>query len=121
MKPKSYKILKEGIAEEVGVHPAVVDDFISFYFGKIRNGLSNLEYPRIHIDGLGTFYLRKNKLENAVKKNKSILGNLTKRTYLGFAKSEDIQKNILQMETALSQIENDIKKKKEFKSGKKVD
>ena len=118
MKPKSHKILKEGIAEEVGVHPSVVDDFITFYFAKVRNALSNLEYPRTHVDGLGTFYLRKSKLEKAIKKNKSILGNLAKRTYLGFAKSEDIQKNILQMTNALNQIEDDIKNKKEFKSDK---
>jgi len=81
VKPKSHKDFKAGIAEEVGVHQSVVDDF----------------------------------LEKAIKRNKSILGNLVKRTYAGFAKSEDVQKDIEQMEKALHQMEQDIINKKEFK------
>ncbi|MDA8031505.1 MAG: hypothetical protein MPK62_10360 [Alphaproteobacteria bacterium] len=42
------------------------------------------------------------------------------RTYSGFAKSEDIHKNIQQMEAAMKQIEQDILNKKEFKNGKKL-
>ncbi len=116
MNPKKHKDFKEGIAEEVGVHPQVVDDFISFYYGKLRKKLSALEYPRINVDGLGTFYLRKTKLENSIKKNKSMLGNLTKRTYNGYAQSENIQSNIEQMSKALDQMEADILRKKDFKA-----
>ena len=118
MNPKNHKEFKKGIADEVGVHESVVDDFISFYFGKLRSKLSNLEFPRVYVQGLGTFHLRKNKLEKAIKKNKSILGNLTKRTYVGFAKSEDIQNNIIQMEKAMKQMEEDIMKKKKFRNEK---
>jgi len=116
VKPKSHKDFKKGIADEVGVHQSVVDDFISFYYAKVRSKLSNLEFPRVYLDGLGTFYLRKNKLEKAIKRNKSILGNLAKRTYAGFAKSEDVQKDIEKMEEALKQMEKDILNKKKFKN-----
>ena len=114
--PKKHKDFKAGIAEEVGVHPQVVDDFITFYYGKLRKKLSALEYPRVNVDGLGTFYLRKTKLENLIKKNKSTLGNLAKRTYNGYAQSENIQNNIEQMSKALVQMEADILRKKEFKA-----
>ena len=115
MNPKKHKEFEEGIAEEVGVHPQVVDDFISFYYAKLRKKLSQLDYQRINVDGLGTFYLRKNKLENAIKRQKSMLGNIAKRTYNGYAKSENIIENISQMDNALKQIELDILRKKEFK------
>ena len=36
MNPKSHKELKKNIAEEVGVHQSVVDDFIAFYYAKVR-------------------------------------------------------------------------------------
>jgi hypothetical protein len=114
--PKSHKDLRKGIADEVGVHPTVVDDFISFYYAKVRKKLSTLSYPRINIDGLGTFYLRKNKLDKAILKNKSLLGNIAKRTYNGFAQSEDIHKNIVEMESAMKQLEKDIKIKKKFRN-----
>jgi|TARA_R110000796_G_scaffold65708_4_gene151619 hypothetical protein len=114
--PKSHKDFKKNIADEVGVHQSVVDDFIAFYYAKVRKDLSNLLFPRINVEGLGTFYLRRSKLDKAIKKNKSILGNLTKRTYVGFAKSEDIQTNIVQMEKAMLQMEQDIVKKKKFRN-----
>jgi hypothetical protein len=116
--PKKHKEFKKGIAEEVSVHPQVVDDFIAFYYSKLRKKLSQLDFPRINVDGLGTFYLRKNKVEGAIKKNKSILGNIAKRTYNGYAKSENIIKNIEVMSAALNQMEKDILKKKEFKNKK---
>ena len=115
MNPKSHKDFKRKIADEVGVHHALVDDFLTFYYSKLRSKLSSLAFPRINVDGLGTFYLRKNKLEKAIKRNKSILGNLAKRTYVGFAKSEDIHTNIIQMDNALEQMEKDILNKKEFR------
>jgi|TARA_R110002072_G_scaffold106746_2_gene232990 hypothetical protein len=116
VKPKSHKDFKKGIADKVGVHQSVVDDFLSFYYAKLRGKLSNLDFPRVYVDGLGTFYLRKTKLEKSIKRGKSIIGNLAKRTYSGFAKSEDIQKDIVQMEKALAQMEKDILTKKEFRN-----
>ena len=65
--------------------------------------------------GLGTFHIRKKRLEHSIKKNKSILGNLKKRTYKGFAQSENILFNINIMEKALEQLEKDIIKKKNLK------
>tara|TARA_B110000444_G_scaffold249531_1_gene274762 strand:+ start:816 stop:1172 length:357 start_codon:yes stop_codon:yes gene_type:complete len=118
MNPKSHREFRKNMADEVGVHQSVVDDFIAFYYGKLRSNLSSLVFPRINVEGLGTFYLRKGKLDKAIKKNKSILGNLTKRTYVGFAKSEDIQTNIVQMEKAMLQMEEDIMKKKKFRNEK---
>ena len=61
---------------------------------------------------------RKNKLEKAILKNKSLLGNIAKRTYNGYAKSENVTKDILQMENALEQIKEDLINKKEFRNGK---
>jgi nucleoid DNA-binding protein len=118
MNPKKHKEFKKGLAEEVGVHPQVVDDFISFYYSKLRKSLSTLAFPRINVEGIGTFELRKAKLALGIKKNKSILGNIAKRTYNGYAKSESIQENITQMESAMIQMESDILKRKDFKTKK---
>jgi hypothetical protein len=44
------------------------------------------------------------------------LGNIAKRTYNGYAKSEDVSKKIRQMEIAMDQIQKDIKEKKKFRN-----
>jgi nucleoid DNA-binding protein len=116
--PKKHREFNEGIAEEVGVHPQVVEDIITFYYARLRKKLSKLDFPRINVDGLGTFELRKGRLESAIKKNKSMLGNIAKRTYNGYAKSENIIENIEQMTSALNQMEENAKLKKDFKSKK---
>jgi nucleoid DNA-binding protein len=118
MHPKSHKEFRNEIAEIAEVHPQVVEDFITFYYAKVRRKLSELSFPRIYVEGLGTFELRKSKLEKAIKKNKSLLGNIAKRTYNGYAKSEDIKINITQMEAALEQIHKDLLEKKSFKNEK---
>jgi nucleoid DNA-binding protein len=116
--PKKHREFKEGIAEEVGIHPQVVDDFITFYYAKLRRKLSALAYTKINVEGLGTFELRKGKLESAIKRNKSMLGNIAKTTYNGYAKSETITENIKQMSKALTQMEENILKRKDFKKKK---
>ena len=118
MRPKSHKEFKEDIAKEVGVHPKVVDDFITFYYAKVRKALSKLEYPRVLVDGLGTFFIRKGKLENAIKRNKSMLGNLKKRTYKGYEKTYAINQKLEEMESAIRIIEDNIENKKQFKRKK---
>lgn len=115
MIPKKHKEFKEGIAQELGIHENVVDDFLSFYYSKIRTSLSSLDYPKIQVDGLGTFSIRKNKLEQKIKKYKDILGNTQKQTYKGFAKSVDIAKKVEEMEAALEALEKMYEQKKNFK------
>ena len=84
MKPKSYKLFKEGIAEKVGVHPSVVDEFINFYYEKVRENLSTLTDVNIFLDGLGTFSLRKMKVKKAIIKNKIWRNCRKKRTSIKY-------------------------------------
>jgi nucleoid DNA-binding protein len=116
MKAKSHKIFKEGIADEVGVHQSVVDEIISFYYGKVRNALSSLDDNRVYIENLGTFAIRKSRLEKAIIKNKSFLGNLQKQTYTGYNKSIETEKKIKNLEDMLSKIESIIIEKQNFKN-----
>mgnify|MGYP003147978589 CR=1 FL=1 len=118
MIPKNHKIFKEGIAKEVGVHESVVDDLIGFYYSKVRHALSALDHNKVFIDGLGTFSLRKVRIEKAILKNKSYLGNLKKNTYKGYDKSIVVENRIKELEEALILVEATIIEKKKFKVGK---
>ena len=118
MNPKKYKNFKENIAEEVGVHENVVEDFITFYYSHLRKNLSNLTYPRIFVDGLGTFVLRKQKLEKTIKRNKDILGNLGKQTYAGYEKTMGVKEKLEKLEQARKMQNEMIEQKIEFKTKK---
>ena len=118
MNPKSHKSFKKGIAKEVGVHESVVDEFIAFYYKKVRDSLSILEDTNIFLDGLGTFSLRKTRVEKAIIKNKSYIGNLKKITYKGYDKTILIQEKIDTLEKALFKIQESIDMKRDFKKNK---
>jgi nucleoid DNA-binding protein len=119
LKPKSHKYFFKSVAEEVKVHKDVVDDFVAFYYGKVRKSLSELSDTNINIAGLGTFSLRKNKLEKAIKRQKDILGNLEKMTYKGYEKYVPVKSKIEQMEKALFKLNEKLEKKKKFRNENK--
>jgi nucleoid DNA-binding protein len=116
LKPKNHKAFFDEVAKEIGIHKDVVDDFITFYYAKVRKNLSNLTDTHVSVAGLGTFTLRKKKLEKAIKRNKDILGNLEKMTYKGYEKYIPVKEKLKQMEKALTELNNKIKTKKNFKN-----
>lgn len=118
MRPKKYSEFKKGISDEVGLHSEVVDDFVSFYYAQVRKALSNLTAVHIYVENLGTFSLKKQKLERAIKRNKSILGNLKKMTYKGMEKTHAVNDKLKMQEEALNMLNEAIEKKLEFKNKK---
>ncbi len=116
MIPQKYKEFKNDIAEDLGVHENLVDDFIAFYYRKIRTSLSCLDYPKIFVEGLGTFTIRKKKAEEKIKKYKDILGNIQKQTYVGFAKSVEIEETINNLENVVKIYEDLLEERKKFRN-----
>ena len=119
MKPRNHKSFFEDVANEIGVHKDVVDDIITFYYAKVRKSLSDLEDTHVNIASLGTFTLRKSRLEKAIKRNKDILGNLEKMTYKGYEKYIPVKNKIKLMEKALEKLNKKLKAKKDFKNENK--
>tara|TARA_Y100000592_G_scaffold73042_1_gene113671 strand:- start:1880 stop:2242 length:363 start_codon:yes stop_codon:yes gene_type:complete len=115
MIPKKYNEFKDGIAEEFNIHQNVVDDFIAFYYRKVRTSLSSLDYPRIFVEGLGTFTIRKRRTEQKINKYKDILGNIQKQTYKGFAKSVEVKQSLYNMENVVKIYDEILEERRKFK------
>jgi len=118
MNPKKHDQFKEGIASKIGVHQDVVDDFIKFYYDQVRRNLSSLTYPRLYVEGLGTFAIRKRKLEKAISRNKDILGNIHKRTYRGYEKSVGVTRELEDMVRVLEEFEVMLKRKNQIRNNR---
>jgi hypothetical protein len=111
MKPKKAKTYMEGIAGELDIHEDLVEAFVGFYYDTLRQTLSDLVYPKVYVNNLGTFNIRIKSLENNIKKHKDILGNLKKTTYNGYEKSVAVKKKIEIFEKAMLKI-NQMKERK---------
>jgi|TARA_A100001391_G_scaffold181510_1_gene147502 nucleoid DNA-binding protein len=119
LNPKKSKQFYKEVAEKADVHKDVVADLVYFFYEKFRDNLSNLTSSKIILPNLGTFSLRKTKLEKAIKRNKDILGNLQKTTYKGYEKSVAVKNKLEQMEKALLELNKKIQQKKDFKNENK--
>ena len=119
MKPKSHKYFFEDVAKEIDIHKDVVDDLITFDYNKVRKNLSDLTDTHINVAGLGTFTIRKKKLEQSIKRNKDIIGNLRKGNYKDYEKYLPIHEKVKKMEVALKKINKKIKNKLKFKNENK--
>lgn len=119
LNPKDYKIFIKDIAKEVGVHPDLVEDFVYFYYGKVRKCLSDLNHPNIYIENLGTFSIRKTKLRKSINRQKDILGNLDKRNYKGYEKHIAVKEKLDILNKANDLINSMEKKKSKWKDENK--
>lgn len=120
MNPKKHGVFKEKIAEEVEVHPDVVDAFITFYYGKVRKHLSELTSTSLYVEGLGTFSIRKGRLENKIKRHRDILGNLEKMTFKGYDKHIAVKEKLENLEKASKMIKKKEDRKKKWKKKHKA-
>ena len=115
LNPKKYRDLYPEIAKECNAHIDLVGDLVAYYYNEVRKSLSNLKANKIYLSNLGTFSLRKRRLEKSIKRNKDILGNIQKNTYKGYDKHVPVKEKIELLEKALVKLDIEINNKKEFK------
>lgn len=60
MNPKKTKVIYNIVSENLNIKAELVEDLTEFYYQKVRTLIGTLEYPRIHIDGLGQFFVKPN-------------------------------------------------------------
>ena len=119
LNPKSYKDLFKEVASECKVHPDLVDDLIRFFYNEIRKELIKLEHTKILLPNLGTFVIRKGRLDRAIKRHKDMLGNMEKITYSGYGRHLPVKEKLIKMENAAERIKNELETKKTWKENEK--
>ncbi len=116
IKPKTYKVFYKEVATECEVHQNLVEEFVRFFYGEIRKHLEELDNTRILLPNLGTFIIRKNRIEKSIKRHKDMLGNMEKTTYSGYGKHLPVKEKLIKMEKALERMNNEINNKKNWKN-----
>jgi len=115
LNPKSYKDFFSDIAEECEVHEDLVEELVRFFYNEVRTNLENLENTRILLPNLGTFTLRKGRLDRAIKRHKDMLGNMEKTTYVGYGNHLPVKDKLDKMVSAISRIKNELTNKNRWK------
>jgi len=104
MNPKKHSKLYKPLAEELLVSEDLVEDLIQFYYKVLRVKLSNLEVPRINVEGLGHFVIKPVSVRNAITRYSKVLDAHDTSTYNAYFHKKMIETKL----SALIEIEKKI-------------
>jgi hypothetical protein len=112
MNPKKPNIIYKSLAEELETSEDLIEDLIQFYYKALRLKLSNLESPRINVEGLGHFVIKPISVRNAITRYSKVLDNHDISTYNAYFHKKMLENKL----TSLIEIEKKICEQEEIKN-----
>lgn len=126
MNPAKRKEISQKVAEKLNLSFEIVDEIITCYFKSIQKKMSNLEHSRLAVDGLGTFYVKKNRLLAKLENYKAALErteSIAEPDMSDFRYMLGLRNEIKLYEKALNEItqeeQNKLKKQEEKENYKR--
>lgn len=119
MNPKKVRKIYDIVSEDLNIKKDLVEDLVEFYYADVRKLLTNLEHPRINIDGLGQFVAKPKTVITSIDKiSKSLEGHDTStfKAYHNKKAMENKLELLLKLSSKLELVNN---KKQEFLKTKK--
>jgi nucleoid DNA-binding protein len=114
MNPKKVKKIYDIVSEDLNIKKDLVEDLVEFYYKDVRKLLTNLEYPRINIDGLGQFVAKSKAVTGSIDKITKSLDNHDTSTFKAYHNKKAMENKLellLKLSSKLEQVNN---RKEEF-------
>lgn len=112
MIPKNHKIFIKETAEKLDKDEVLIEDAIGFFYSAVRKTLTDMTYPNISINNLGTFKVKKGKLVALDKKYEAHLNVLDNPE--SFAQMT-IKKEIEQKYKSVQKLSKEVEEEKQRK------
>ena len=123
MRPIKRKQLSEKVAERLNLSAETVDEIVLCYFNAVQKKLSGLIHPQITLDGLGTFYIKRSKLEEKLRIYEQSLKkfeSIKQPTLSEYASLKSLKNDVSLFQGMLSELDLLNKKKAEKEEEKKL-
>ena len=111
---KPNKLFKE-IAEEQNIGEDLVDKFITFYYKEVRRHLSELNYTRINLDGLGQMVIKPKTVDKLILKYSSMANKADTFEFSGYFNKKRLEARLESLSSVKQKIEEFTFTKAEFK------
>jgi hypothetical protein len=119
MNPKKVKKIYEAVAEDLNLNKDLVEDLVEFYYKDVRKLLTNLEHPRINVDGLGQFVAKPKTVSNAIEKISKSLDDHDTSTFKAYHNKKAMEVKLDQLIKLHSKLLDQENIKQEFFKTKK--
>jgi hypothetical protein len=97
LKPFKTKDLLPSFAMEIERPVEEVQSVLSFYYKNIRTSLSNLESASVHLENLGTFYIKERALDSYIAKCEYIISGISNKTIKEYASKVSYQDKLVML------------------------
>lgn len=118
MIPKKAKDFKKPTAEELGLPEDIVNDFINFYWERVRKYMAELEHGAIQIPNLGVFKVKHWKIVETVEKHKATIIRVDGK-FAGYQMKVDLTNRIEKLEKIKSLVDEQELKFNEIRDARK--
>lgn len=119
MVPKKARDFRKPTAEELGLPEELVNDFLIFYWEKVRKMMSGLDCPDIHVPNLGIFHVKHWKIPEILEKHKTKI-TLVEGKFHGYHITKDLTDRIEKLEKIKKITDEREVKFKEIKDARKA-
>lgn len=116
MNPKKANEIFKTVVQEQSLDPNLVQDLTNFYWSEVRRAITDIPYPRININNLGIFEIRKIPLENTIKRYERFRNKIPVNEFKKYTLYSKISDRIAVLENAKYLMEQGANKKQEIKS-----
>jgi len=94
MIPKKPNILYQQVAEDLNIPESLVDTFMTFYYKELRKNLSELNYSKVNIDGLGVMTVKPRTVEGLINKYTNRVEKLNTNTLTSYNYKKRVEDKI---------------------------
>jgi hypothetical protein len=114
MIPKKPNILYQQVAEDLNIPESLVDTFMTFYYKELRKNLSELNYSKVNIDGLGVMTVKPRTVEGLINKYTNRVEKLNTNTLTSYNYKKRVEDKIELLHKIKGIIDEEKKVKEEF-------
>ena len=115
MIPKKSDSLFKDVAEELEISEDLVDKFVSFYYKDVRKHLTELNYTRINLDGLGHMVIKTKTVGTMIGKYNRMIAKADTYNFSGYFNKKRLESRIEALNSMQIKIDEFNKEKKEFR------
>jgi len=115
LNPKKPKTLLENLHLDLDLDKSLVLDIVDFYWLNVRKSITQISYPRIGIENLGSFELKIKSLQNTIDKYQNALDKTDTSNFRKYSKYMAIKNRIEVLENSKSVILEEKNRKQQIK------
>jgi nucleoid DNA-binding protein len=115
LNPAKRKELSKITAESLGMDHLIVDDVVAFFYRTVQKKLSSMNHPSINVPNLGTFVLKKQRVQKKLEKYNSFLERIDASESMSmYETTVDVKSEIEKYNEVLSIMDSEVVRKKEI-------